>query len=94
MTVQFSSRVRPAANVLVRELEGEAVLLNLDNESYYGLDEIGARMWSAVNASDSVEEAYEVLVAEYDVETERLRDDLLSLIADWIENGLVRIDEG
>ncbi|MDH3316860.1 MAG: PqqD family protein [Gammaproteobacteria bacterium] len=94
MTITFNSRVRPASSVLVRELEGEAVLLNLDTESYYGLDEIGARMWSAVNASDSVEAACQMLVAEYQVDAERLREDLQALIEEWIEHGLARIDEG
>lgn len=93
MNITFKSRVRPAANVLVRELDGEAVLLNLDNESYYGLDEIGAHMWSVVNASDSVESAYEALIAEYHVDAQRLRQDLQGLIEEWIEHGLARIDD-
>jgi len=94
MTIAFNNRVRPAAGVLVRELEGEAVLLNLDTESYYGLDEIGARMWSVVNASDSVEAAYQILVAEYEVDSRRLRDDLQTLVEEWIEHDLAHIDEG
>ena len=94
MTIAFNNRVRPAAGVLVRELEGEAVLLNLDTESYYGLDEIGARMWSVVNASDSVEAAFQILVAEYEVDSRRLRDDLQTLVEEWIEHDLAHIDEG
>lgn len=94
MTIAFDSRVRSSANVLVRELEGEAVLLNLDTESYYGLDEVGARMWSVVNASDSVQSAYDTLIVEYDVDAERLREDLLRMIQEWIDHGLAQIDEG
>lgn len=93
MTITFKSRVRPASSVLVRELEGEAVLLNLDSESYYGLNGIGARMWSVVNTSDSVEAAYETLVAEYEVDADRLREDLKALVEEWIEHDLALIDE-
>ncbi len=92
MRVEFSSRVRPAPDVLVRELDGEAVLLNLKNENYYGLDEVGARMWSLVTTSDSVQTAYEILVTEYEVEAASLRRDLGSLIDQWLEHGLATIE--
>ena len=94
MSVAFNKRIRPAAGVLVRELQGEAVLLNLDTESYYGLDEVGARMWSVVNASDSVEAAFQILLTEYDVDSARLRDDLQALVEEWIEHDLAHVDEG
>ena len=94
MAIEFHKRVRPAANVLVRELDGEAVLLNLENESYYGLDEIGARMWTVVNDSDSVEAAYTALIAEFDVDAQSLREDMQTLIDQWIEHGLSKIDDG
>lgn len=94
MGIAFDKRLRPAANVLVRELDGEAVLLNLDNESYYGLNEIGARMWSVVTASDSVEAACSTLMSEFDVDAQTLRQDMQTLIDQWIEHGLTTIDDG
>lgn len=92
MTIEFSSRIRPAQDVLVRELDGEAVLLNLDSESYYGLNQVGARMWALVMESDSIQAAYEALANEYEVEAKTLRDDLRAQIEEWIEHGLARID--
>ncbi len=50
--------------VLVRELEGESVLLNLESESYFGLDGIGTRMLALLTDSDSIEAAYEKLLDE------------------------------
>lgn len=41
MSQAFSKRIVAPENVLVRELSGQAVLLNLDSEIYFGLDEIG-----------------------------------------------------
>jgi len=43
--LSFSGRVEVPKNVLVRFLGKECVLLNLKSEIYYGLDEIGTRMW-------------------------------------------------
>ncbi|NLW49901.1 MAG: PqqD family protein [Candidatus Brocadiaceae bacterium] len=89
--VPFSQRVSAAENVLINVLDGEAVLLNLDNETYYGLDEVGARMWQVLMESDSIQSAYEALLDEYDVEPETLRADMRDLIARLVEQGLAEL---
>lgn len=78
-------------NVLFRELESESVILNLDSESYFGLDDVGTRMWLVLTESDSIQAAYEALEDEYDVEPDLLRKDLIELIEKLIENGLVEV---
>ena len=65
MTIPFSTRISVPPDVLVSALAGESVLLNLKSEKYFGLDEIGTRMWSALASSDSIQQAYETLLAEY-----------------------------
>jgi hypothetical protein len=79
------------ANVLVRELDGESVLLNLNSECYFGLDEVGTRMWTLLTASESVQAAYEKLATEYDVDAEQLRQDLDSLIEKLVDQGLLEV---
>lgn len=88
-----TKRVVQPESVLARELEGESVLLNLDNESYYGLDDVGTRMWQVLVAEGSVVAACEMLQAEYDVEPERLREDMLELIGQLRANGLLIIED-
>ena len=71
--------VKPDA-VLVRELAGELVLLNLDTESYFGLDEVGARIWTALLAAESIDAACLALQQEYEVTPEELREDVTNLV--------------
>jgi len=78
-------------NILFRELEGESVILNIDSESYLGLDDVGTRMWAVLTTSDSIQAAFETLQHEYDVEADVLRTDISELLDKLIENGLVRI---
>src|SRR3974390_1321052 len=54
VTFSFSDRVEVAKHALVRFIEKESVLLNLDTECYYGLDEVGTRMWQMVTAAPSI----------------------------------------
>ena len=84
-------RVTVPAHIMVREVQGESVLLNLNSERYFGLDEVGTRMWAALVASASVQAAYEVLLGEYAVDAEQLRQHLQELIAKLVENGLVEV---
>jgi hypothetical protein len=76
-------------DVLVRELSREAVMLNLNNATYYGLNESGLRMWTVLTTADSIAAAYEKLLSEYHVEPDRLRHDLEELIDQCMEQGLL-----
>ena len=92
MTISFSDRVTVPDDVLISQLQEESVILNLDSERYYGLDDVGTRMLSALSTSSTIEAAYELLREEYDVDDEVLRRDLLSLIEKLVNQGLVKIN--
>jgi hypothetical protein len=91
MTISLNSSLSAPADVLIRELDGEAVLLNLKSEAYFGLDEVGTRMWQVLTTSESIEAAYETLLAEYEVEPARLHQDLTGLIDRLVEHGLLEV---
>jgi hypothetical protein len=88
----FSKRVSVPADVLINEVAGESVLLNLDGGRYFGLDDVGTDMWKALTTSSSIGEALAQLAAQYDADTALLRRDLESLIDRLIEHGLLKID--
>ena len=91
MSISFEKKVVIPKDVLVNELQGESVLLNLDNENYYGLDEVGTRMWAVLKESETIQAAYDSLVDEYEVEPEVLRKDLEALIQHLLDEGLVQL---
>ena len=89
MTISFADRVRVPDDVLISNLQEESVILNLDSERYYGLDNVGTQFLSVLNTSDSIETAYEVLRDEYDVDPQSLREDLLELIENLLKQGIL-----
>jgi len=91
MTQLLKDKITVPDGVLVRELAGESVLLNLNSESYFGLDEVGTCMWAALATSPSIEIAFDTLLAEYEVEPERLRVDLHNFIQKLVELGLIHV---
>ncbi len=94
MEVDFTQQVSAPDDVLLRVLDGEAVILNLESESYFGLDEVGTRMFTLLTESASIQTAYDVLINEYEVEPAQLKADLTELICKLSENGLVTIENG
>ena len=93
MSVTFNQRVKLPDDVLISDLEGESVILNLKSERYYGLDNVGTRFLTLLSTSESIEQAFEALLAEFDVEADTLRLDLTNLLVDLREQGLVEICE-
>lgn len=92
MNLAFSQHVTAPDSVLVRELDGETVILDLESESYFGLDEVGTRMWALLTTSASIQEAFDGLLDEYDVKADQLRADLTDFITQLVDQGLLVVD--
>jgi hypothetical protein len=91
MSRHFSSRVTSAPDVMLRIIGDEAVILNLKSELYLGLDPVGTRMWTVLQSSPSIEAAHAALLDEFEVEPERLRQDMDRLLDQMLEQGLIEL---
>lgn len=85
-------RVTLSSEALFQDISGEGVILDLKSASYFGLDEVGVRLWQLLQADASLQAACDVLLTEYDVEAQQLEQDLLKLLAQLTEVGLVRVE--
>lgn len=91
-TISLGSRVTPSSDALVQKTGNEAVILDAVGERYFGLNEVGARLWSLLLEDPSLTQAHQRLLREYDVEPAPLERDLIVLAAQLADAGLVRID--
>jgi len=87
--ISFAARAIVPSNVLIRFLDQESVLLNLNTERYFGLDSVGTRMWQLVTSGPTIAAAYFQLIEEYDVDPDTLRSNLAELLEHLVENGLI-----
>jgi hypothetical protein len=88
-----SKKLSAAPNVLIRALQGELVLLNLDTESYFGLDEVGTRMWAVLTEAPTLGEAFTSLMSEFDVDPRELEEDLVDFVESLTGAGLVELHD-
>ena len=73
------------------DLGGEVAILDLERGTYYGLDEVGARIWELVQEPAAVSEVQATVIEEYDVEPARAERDVLALLQRLAEEGLVEV---
>ncbi|MGY1812838.1 PqqD family protein [Blastococcus sp. SYSU D00820] len=74
--------------VLAREVDAEMVLLNLNDENYYGLDPVGASIVTRLTREPE-EQAIAALAEDYDVELPVLRADVDRLVHELLQAGLL-----
>jgi hypothetical protein len=89
--IDLATRVTVPESVLFRDLDGEAVLLETSTGRYYGLNEVGTRMWSLLHLHGEIEAVCRALLTEYDVPEARLREDLARLLEALSSRGLVTL---
>lgn len=89
----MARRVVAVDNILVHQFGEEAVILNLNNETYYRLNGSAIQMWQSLLSNESVEQAQASLLAEFDVTAEQLKNDLETFIHTLQEAQLVEIQE-
>ena len=85
-------RLRIADDVVVRDLAGESVLLNLSTGTYFGLDAVGTRLWHLIAEHGSTTLVLNILLTEYEVDATRLQKDLDALIEQLLAKGLLTTD--
>ena len=78
-----------SSEVLAQEVNDEIVLLDLNNEQYLGLNEVGARVWQLLEEGVNLKEIYYKLLEEYDVDKNLLKTDLTDLVTSMSEAGIV-----
>jgi hypothetical protein len=81
--------LRPAPDVLFRDLGDEAVLLDLKSGTYFGLNAVGSRIWQLIAAPAPLGTVRDRLLAEYDVEADQAWRDIQTLVGELLRRGLL-----
>lgn len=91
MLIPPGATIVAAKDMLSSEFGTELVLLNLHDGVYYGLEDVGARIWKLLQQPVTVVAMRDALVSEYDVEPGRCERDLRALLGKLASRGLIEI---
>ncbi len=93
-TLSVSSSVVVAKDQVSSDLGGEVAILHLKAGTYYGLDVVGARIWSLIQEPRTVKEIRDVLVSEYEVDPDRCESELIALLQRLADEELIEVKDG
>lgn len=71
--------------------DGDVVILSLNDGMYYGLNEVGARIWKMIQQPVSVRQVNDALLAEYDVDPEQCYQEVRRLLRELYSHGLLHV---
>jgi len=79
--------------VFAQEVDGEMVLLDMNSENYFGMDEVGSTIWQAIEEHNGdLRKVLEILLEQYDVDAKTLQKDLLHFVENLQTHGLVKVE--
>lgn len=90
--ISLDRTVRVGDDTVFRELAGEAILLQLEEGMYFGLDPVGTRLWQLMAERGALRDVFDVARQEFDVDPSTLERDLLALVRQLAEKKLLSVD--
>jgi len=81
-----------ARGAVVRDVEGEAVVLDLEAGMYFGLNGVGTRIWHLLEDDGRLRVVFDALCQEYDAAPDAIERDLLALVTRLVEARLGELD--
>ena len=91
-TMNLNQTIALSPDVVSQKVSGETVLLDLESENYFGLDEVGTRIWQLIKETNELQSIFDTLLEEYDISEARLQLDLTTLLTEIEGLGLVILE--
>jgi hypothetical protein len=79
---------------LYSDLAGEAVILNLRNGKYYGLNSVGVSIWKVIQFPSTIAEIQYRLMEEFDVDADRCLSEIVSFLRKMAAEDLIETSNG
>ncbi|MBE9537742.1 MAG: PqqD family protein [Proteobacteria bacterium] len=89
--MNLNQTIALSPDVISQEVSGETVLLDLESENYFGLDEVGTRIWQLIKETNDLNAIFNTLLEEYEVTEERLQQDITVLLTEIEGLGLITL---
>src|SRR5689334_10768294 len=86
--VKITDRLKVPDEVVVRDLGGDTVILQLETGVYFSVDEVGTEIWKDVQSGATLQACFDRLLSEYAVEAEVLRGDIIRFAQQLVTKGL------
>ncbi len=89
MALDITDRIVRNNDLLTSDMDGDLVMLSIENGKYYGMNAIGRRIWLLLDKPMAVGEVCDVLTSEFAVSRAQCEQDVLPFIVKLIEKNII-----
>lgn len=89
--ITVRSVVEAKPEPLVAPLAEGLVILQVETDRYYNLNELGTEVWGLIQKPTTVNEIVDGITSTYDVDAERCEADIVSLLQDMARARLITV---
>ncbi|MFC0216452.1 lasso peptide biosynthesis PqqD family chaperone [Paenibacillus chartarius] len=93
ITITLQDTVRQSGGTVVSDMDGEKVMLSIENGKYYNLGDIGGDIWALMEQSATVRSMLDTLLDKYNVDPAECEAHLLAFLRQLLQEGLIRVGE-
>ena len=91
MKITLISTIKRNPELVASAIDGETVMMSLENGEYFGLDPVGSRIWELIENPTRVDNLISLLVDEFDVTKEQCELDTLDFLNQLFDKNLIEI---
>lgn len=88
-TIILQSTVQRNPEMISSDMDGETVMMSIENGEYYGLNPIGSRIWELIENETTVDAVINTLLVEYEVGMEQCKNETLEFLHKLLNNNLI-----
>jgi hypothetical protein len=86
-----ATMISRSPSVLTAEVDGEVVMMSIEQGRYFGLDDIGSDIWKRLEPPCSFAELVDRLVADYEADRATIAADVRVLLGNMVKQDVVRL---
>jgi hypothetical protein len=89
--ISLKTIVKRNPKLVSSDIDGEKVMMSVENGEYFGLDPVGSRIWELIENPIRVDKLIELLINEFDVAQEQCEADSIEFLLQLLEKNLLLI---
>lgn len=89
--IDLNTTVGRSNGIVASEVDGEVVMMNIEQGSYFGLNGVASNIWRLLETPQTVSQVCEAVGAQYDVEKDRCRREVLAFLEELAVDGTIRV---
>ena len=89
--INTETKVCHNKEIIASEIDGQIVMMSMENDAYFGMENVASRIWKLIENPVSVNELCQKLIEEYDVSELQCQADVIQFLQEMAEKKVVSI---